>query len=163
MMTNETRHRIWAFASLSWLAFVVLPTTTMAIRWHLGLGRDSDMSSVFELISVFIVVSSLPATVIAFGLLAPLAIAVDRATRIRTTRAANVALGALLGVIAFVLFGAGSALLRLMRGSLDRPIGESVWRLLHDPRTLAIVAMFVIGGMVVGLGLRYRGESVAAN
>ena len=152
---DKPRHRIWTFAALAWVALVVLPTTVVAVRWQLGVDRDVDMSGVHELILFFILVSSLPAAIVAFALLAPLAIAVDRAIRGRTPRAVNVVLGGVLGVPAFLLFLSGSAILALS-GRLEGQTSANIWRVFHEPRTALIVAMFVASGMLVGLGLRHH-------
>ena len=156
-MTGETPHRIWAHAALSWLALVVLPTTAAAIQWQRApLARDSDMTGVGELIFFFLFVTSVPAALVAFGLLAPLAIAADRAIRGRTTRAANVLFGGVLGIPAFALFVAGSALLELAKGMPFDRLSSGFQRVTHDPETAVIVAMFVVSGMLVGPGLRHR-------
>jgi hypothetical protein len=155
-VTDKPRHRIWTFAVLAWVALVALPTTIVAVRWQLGIDRDVDMSGVHELITFFMLVSSLPAAIVAFGLLAPLAIAVDRAIRGRTPRAVNFVVGGVLGVPGFLLFLSGSAILELMGGNLEGPISANVWRVFQNPRTAAIVLMFVVGGMLVGLGLRHH-------
>lgn len=149
-------HRIWAHAALSWLALVFLPTTAVAIQWLRGIGRDPDMSGVHELIIFFVFVSSVPAALVAFGLLAPLAIAADRVIRGRTTRAANVMLGGVLGISAFALFVAGSAAIELARGMTFARLSSSFQVFTHDPETAVVVAMFVVSGMLVGPGLRHR-------
>ena len=155
-MTDETGHRIWAHAALSWLALILLPTTAVAIQWMRGIGRDSDLYGVHELILFFVLISSVPAALVAFVLLAPLAIAADRAIRGRTTRAANVLLGGVLGIPAFALFVAGSAAIELAKGMTFDRLSASFRVFTHDPETAVVVAMFVVSGMLVGPGLRYR-------
>jgi hypothetical protein len=109
-MTAEPRHRIWAFAPFAWLALIALPTTAAAIQWQRGIGRDPDMTGVVELIFFLVGVSMMPMAIAAFGVMAPMAIAVDRATRGRTGRLANVALGGALGGLGFAVFLTGTLL-----------------------------------------------------
>lgn len=156
-MANESRHRIWAFAWLAWLALVAFPTTAAAIQWQRGIARDPDMTGVVELILLLAAVSMIPMAIAAFGVIAPLAIAVDRATRGRTTRLANGALGSALGVLGFAVFLTVSLLWRLAtRGPLQQPIGANLSRIMHDPVIATWVIGFVVAGMFVGLGLRER-------
>ena len=157
-MASENRHRIWAFAWLAWLALVALPTTAAAIQWQRGIGRDPNMTGVVELILFLVFVSTIPMAIAAFGVIAPLAIAADRATRGRTSRLANVALGGALGVTGFAVFVAGTLLwgIAVGWGPPTRSMGASLLFVMHDPVLATWVMGFVVAGAFVGLALRER-------
>jgi hypothetical protein len=159
-MANESRHRVWLFAWPAWLALVALPTTAAAIQWQRGIGRDPDMTGVVELILFFVAVSMIPMAIAAFGVIAPLAIAVDRTARGRTSRLANVTLGGVLGVLGFAVFLTGTLLWGVAMGwPQPESIGAILSRLsrvMHDPVIATGVVGFVVAGVFVGLGLRFR-------
>jgi hypothetical protein len=156
-MADESRHRIWLFAWLAWLALVAFPTTAAAIQWQRGIGRDPDMTGVVELILFLVAVSMIPMAIAAFGVIAPLAIAVDRATRGRTRRLANVALGGALGALGFAVSLTGFLLWgRAMGWPQPQSIGAILSRTMHDPFLATGVMGFVVAGVFVGLGMRER-------
>jgi hypothetical protein len=154
---------------LAWVALVAIPTAVVSIAWMLGIDRDSSVSNVFELALLFIFFLPVPAAVAVFALLAPLAITTDHVLRGRTTRLINVVLGAALGVAAYTLYFAGSALLRLPTPFTPRRIIadgaslDTLYRILTAPQTpfmwavaAVVLTCFVVGGMLIGLGLRHR-------
>jgi ABC-type phosphate transport system permease subunit len=136
-------HRIWRFAVLAWLGLIAGPTAHAVVRWQMGVGRDPDMSGVHELVFTFLIVLAAPMAALAFGVFASLALAIDTAIHGRTPRLVNVLLGALLSMPALVVvvLVAGWP----MRGSA--------------PHAKVLVATLMLAGMIVGLGLRYRGDS----
>ena len=164
-MGATTGHRVWVFSLLAWAAMVVLPTAFISITWMLGIITDSSVPNVFDLFP-FAIIFMLPATVVTFGLLVPLALAADRRVRGRTTRSVNVVLGGALGVTAFALLFASAALLRFPTPFTPRSMiaggasVETVYRVLVAPQTAAILALFIVSGMLVGLGLRHREAAV---
>ncbi|HET9362060.1 MAG TPA: hypothetical protein VFO58_20050 [Vicinamibacterales bacterium] len=142
------------------MALVAIPTAVVSISWMLGITRDSSVPNVFDLAILFIFMLPVPAAIAVFALLAPLAITTDHVLRGRTTRLINVVLGAALGVAAYTLYFAGSALLRLptpftpRRMIADGASLDTLYRILTAPQTAGILAFFVVSGMLVGLGLR---------
>ena len=161
-MSDRPHHRVWLFSSLAWAAMVVIPTAFIVTSWLLGgPGRDSSVPNVFDLFP-FAFFFMLPAAIVTFALLVPLALAADLGLRGRMPRGINVGLGAALGVSAFALFFAMSALLQVATPFTPRSMiaggvsTETVSRLLAAPQTTAILALFVVSGMLVGLGLRQR-------
>lgn len=166
-MADKPRHRVWAFSLLAWAALVAIPTTVVSVAWMLGISTDSSVPNVFDLAMLFIFMLPVPAAIVVFALLVPLAIATDHALRGRTTRLINIVLGAALGVAAFGLYFVGSALLQFPTPFTPRRMiagGASLNTLLHrtlaEPQTAAILAFFVVSGMLVGLGLRHRAAAV---
>ena len=166
-MGDETHHRIWAFSLLAWVALVVMPTAFISISWMLGgPGRDSSVPNVFDLFP-FAFFFMVPAAILVFALLVPLAIATDRTLRGRTPRLLNIALGGALGVAAFTLFFLGSALLQIPTPfSSRRMIADGVslntlYGILAAPQTAPLLTPLAVvaGGMLVGLGLRHRAAS----
>jgi hypothetical protein len=116
---------------------------------------------------------AVPAAIVVFALLAPLAITTDSVLRGRMTRLINVVLGAALGVAAFTLYFAGSALLQLptpftpRRMIADGASLNALYRILAAPetsfilaQTVVILTSFSVAGMLVGLGLRHRAAIV---
>jgi hypothetical protein len=168
-MEGKAPHRIWAFSFLAWMALVAIPTAAVSIAWMLGLDRDSSAPNLFDLVVLFIFMLPVPAAIAVFALLAPLAITTDLVLRGRTTRLINVVLGAALGVAAYTLYFAGSALLRLPTPFTPRRIIadgaslDTLYRILTAPQTpfmwavaAVVLTCFVVGGMLIGLGLRHR-------
>jgi hypothetical protein len=164
-MGDKRRHRVWAFSLLAWAALVTIPTAFISMSWMLGIITDSSVPNVFDLFP-FAFLFSLPAAIVVFALLVPFALAADHGLRGRTTRTMNIALGAALGIMTFAVFFAGSALLRLPTPFTPRRIIadgaslDTLSRMLTAPQAAAIVAMFVVSGMLVGLGLRHRAAAV---
>jgi hypothetical protein len=151
------RHRIWSHAALGGLAILCIPILIASIGWVLGIDRDVDMSSVFELIFTLLMILTTPALALAFGVLAPSAIAFDRITRGRTTRLANMLLGVSLSLPLFVAFVFGTALFM----SDDRPYVVLVLRGLSIPQRhpgvgAALLAVFAAAGVIAALGMRHR-------
>ncbi len=92
---------------------VLIPTVTAAILWSTDpSSRDSDMTGVQDLIFFFLMILTAPLIVLALGVLAPAAIALDRLARGQTSRLANALLGITLSVPALVAFSVGVALTR---------------------------------------------------
>ena len=174
IMADRAPHRIWPLSVLAWMALVVIPTVAVSIAWMLGIDRDSSVPNAFDLAVLFLFVLPVPAAIAVFALLAPLASATDRVLRGRAGRLTNVVLGAALGVAAYTLYFVGSALLRLptpftpRRMIADGASLDTLYRFftalrtpfMEAPFNLVVTASFVVGGMLVGLGLRHRGETV---
>jgi hypothetical protein len=169
-MSDRPHHRVWVFSLLAWAALVVSPTAVISIDWMLGgpvFGRDPSVPNVFDLFP-FAFFFMVPAAIVTFALLVPLALAADLGLRGRMTRGINIGLGAALGVTTFALFFAMSALLQFATPFTPRSMiaagvsTETVSRLLATPQTAAILAVFIVSGMLVGLGLRHRAAAVRA-
>ena len=157
---DQSPHPIWRYAAVAWLALIAIPTLIVTVEWFLGIGRDSDMRTVWELIFTFVTVLTLPMGALAYFILAPLAIGIERLTKGRVPRLANVALGALLALPAFIVMS-------LFGWAMDwQEIGVAALRasvehaLRHPTPLLTLFADFAIGGAIVGLGIRDR-EAVA--
>jgi hypothetical protein len=133
-------HRVWRYAVLAWFALIAGPTAHAAIRWQMGFGRDVDMSGVHELVLVFVIVFAAPMAALAFGVFAPLAVALDYIVNGRTPRFVNLLLGAMLSGPALIVtvMVAGWP----MRGSASAAV--------------MLVATLLLAGMIVGLGVRHR-------
>ena len=166
-MAAETHHRIWAFSLLAWVALVVIPTTVVSVAWMLGITTDSSVPNVFDLAILFLFMLPVPAALVVFALLVPLAIAADRSLRGRTPRLLNIILGGALGVAAFTLFFVGSALLQIPTPFTPRRMiagGVSLNTLygIVAPQATPLLTPLavVVSGMLVGLGLRHRAATV---
>src|SRR5262245_35249682 len=110
------KHRIWSHAALGGAAMMLIPILIASIQWQLGIDRDSDMSNVVELIFTLAMILTMPAFALAFCILAPSAVALDRLTRGRTSQLANMLLGVFLSLPLFVAFILGSTLFRWSQG-----------------------------------------------
>ena len=142
---HAASHRVWGYAALAWLVLIAGPTVNAAVRWQMGLGRDSDMSGVHELVLTFIIVFSVPMAALAFGVFAPLAVAIDHLLRGRTSRGVNVLLGAVLSLPAFIVI--------VLVVGWPRPVFASAASL---QRAMGLLAALPLAGMTVGLGLQHR-------
>jgi hypothetical protein len=136
-------HRVWQFTTVAWVALIAGPIIQAVIRWEMGVDRDIDMSGVHELIFMFLIVFSAPMAALAFGVFAPLALAIDHLTKGRTSRFVNVLLGATLSLPALLLIVMVAGWPR--RGSASH--------------AMVLVAVLLLAGMIVGLGLRHRGST----
>jgi hypothetical protein len=161
-MRDKPHHRVWVFSLFAWAALVVMPTLLISIDWMLGgPGRDSSVPNVFDLFP-FAFFFSVSAAIVTFALLVPLALAADFGLHGRTTRPTNLVLGAVLGVAVYALFFTGSALLQFptpftpRRMIADGMSSSTFLSILAARQTAAILATFVVSGILVGLGLRYR-------
>ena len=157
-------HRIWAFSFLAWAAMVAIPTAVVSMLWILGISTDSSVPNIFDLAILFIFMLPVPAAIVVFALLVPLAIATDRALRGRTPRLMNITLGGALGVAAFTTFVVGSALLHIPtpltpRGMIAGGLSlNTLYGILAAPHTTPLLTPLavVVSGMLVGLGLWHR-------
>jgi hypothetical protein len=131
-------HRVWRFAGVAWLFLIAVPTASSAIFWQLGIGRDQDMSGPGELSILVLLVLIVPTALLAFAVLAPLAVGVDRLVRGRTPRSVNLLIG--LALAASVV--AAGMLAFPPRG--------------FAPAGRALLSAMPFAGMIVGLGLRHR-------
>ena len=146
---DAARHRIWPYTVLAWFALVAVPTAYAAAQWQMGIGRDPDMSGVGELVLSFLFIVTLPMAALAFGVFAPLALAVDYLVNGRTSRLVNVLLGAVLSAPALFVTV-------LVTGWPERSMEEVMTARRHPARATGIVAATLVAGMIVGLGLRHR-------
>jgi hypothetical protein len=131
-------HRVWRYASVAWLFLIAVPTASAAIFWQLGIARDQDMSGPGELVVLVLLVLVVPTAILAFAVLAPLAVGVDRLVRGRTPRAVNLLIG--MALAASVV--AAGVLVFPPRG--------------FTPMGRALLWAMPAAGMIVGLGLRHR-------
>lgn len=157
-------HRIWSHAAAAAALMVLLPTLAVTISWFTDRrARDSDMRGVDELIFFLIMVLAVPAVSLAFGVLAPSAIILDRLARGQTSRFANMLLGTTLSVPAMIVFVVGAALIQTgfnfqaFVATLFRPFSPGH----HPERVLIAMGFFALPGMIVALGMRYRGAQCA--
>lgn len=142
---NAAPHRVWKYAALAWVALIAGPTVNAAIRWQMGVGRDSDMTGVHELVFTFLIVLAAPMAALAFGVFAPLAVGIDYLMRGRSSRFVNVLLGAILSVPALIV--------TVIVGGWP---GKGVPSVAGLQRALGLIAVLPVAGMIVGLGLRHR-------
>jgi len=146
---TNPRHRVWSYAAASAVVMLLGPTLAASISWFTGTGRDPDMTGVHELIFFLLMLWTLPAIALAFGVIAPMVIALDRLVRGRTTRIVNVMLGTMLGIPALVAVAFATRAL-------------SVWSA-HPERALILFIVFAVPCAIAALGMRHRfGEKGAA-
>ena len=138
-------HRVWRYALLAWVALLAGPIVHAAMRWQMGVGRDADMSGVHELVLTFLIVLSVPMAALAFGVFAPLGVAIDSLTRGRTSRLVNVLLGATLSVPACIVT------MSVVGGEMKGVLSSA-----NLQRAMGLFAALPLAGMIVGLGLRHR-------
>ena len=154
--TVAPAHGIWPRAGIGAAMLMLAPTMWAASTWLLGWGRDADMSGVHELIVFFLFITMFPALALAFGVMAPCAIAIDRITAGRTSRPFNITLGAAIGLVGFATF-------LLAGGFMAWETGESLSEVLSrpfsaakQPATMAAAAFFAVVGMIIAAGMRSR-------
>ena len=144
---DAKQHQVWRYSGFAWVVLLALPTAYGAVRWEMGLGRDSDMAGVHELILVFLITLAAPMAALAFGVFAPLAIAIDHIAKGRTTRSINALLGASLSAPALVVT-------LLVVGWPDHFVDAFTSG--HLRRAIALILALPLAGVIVGLGLRHR-------
>ena len=159
---GSRQHRIWVHTALAWLAMVAIPTLFVMIQWQMGIGRDVDMRSVWELIVTFLIVLTPPMGALAFGVYGPLAIGIDRRMAGRTTGITNALIGAALAVPALVV-----TLVALIatdwRSIAEYGLGASLSGSTRNLQSWVLFFLvFVTAGIIVGLGLRRRERLAAA-
>ena len=148
-------HRIWLFAGIAAAMLMLVPALFAATGHLLGWGRDPDVASVIELIVFFLIVSCVPAFSLSFGVMAPLAIVIDRVALGRTSRIVNVMAGIAVGLTGLAAFLWGSSVLAWQPG-------ESFWQVMSRPinarpeAAVAGVTFFALVGMIVAAGIRHR-------
>ena len=148
------KHRIWPCAFLAWVALLLVPVAYEAVQWERGIGRDPDMSGVGELVGFLLFMLSLPMALLAFAVFAPLAIGIDYIAKGRTTRFVNALIGAALCAPALVVSVVAS-------GWPEHSLSDAM-AVIRDPgRAAGFVAALPVAGMIVGLGLRHRGNGAA--
>ena len=140
-------HRVWRYAALAWIALITIPTAYAVIGWQMGLDRDPDMSGAGELIALFLVVITVPMAALAFGVFAPLAIAYDHVVKGRTPTYVNVLFGAALSAPALVVSVVAV-------GWPQHDLRQSMSVLRHLDRAPGFETALLVGGMIVGLGVR---------
>jgi hypothetical protein len=142
---DSTPHRVWRYAVLAWVFLVAWASARAVLPWHLGivgmLGMIGEMRGVHKPLLAYASSYAAPMALFTFGMIAPLATAIDHMTRGRTSRVVNVLLGGALAVavISVVLWWEGSSIEYLLAHHGSGP-------LLPLPLT----------GMIVGLGMRHR-------
>jgi len=157
------RHHIWKHAAVAAAAMVCLPTVLATIAWYVDSSyRDPDMSGVQDLIFLFVMVLTVPALALSFGVLAPLTIVLDRLTRGRAPRVVNLLLGAVLGLPALAAFLIGGAFLQA--GPSLHKLGDAMTRPLalgiaSPRRGVMLLASFAVLGIIVALGMRHREDA----
>ena len=135
---------------------LMLTPTLYAVTTHvLGWGRDPDVSGVPELVVFFLIVSFVPALSLSFGVMAPLALVIDRITAGRTSRPVNLVAGVVIGLAGLAAFLLGGALLAWQPG-------ESFWQVAARPFEVRLgaaavgVPFFALVGMTIAAGMRHR-------
>lgn len=106
----------------------------VALSWMLGDGRlPSGMSGgILELLLFLLAISTVPAMLLSFGVMAPLAVVIDRVARGRTSRVVNVIAGVGVGLAGLAAFLCGSSVLAWQP---DESFRQVMSRLLTcDPR-----------------------------
>ena len=140
-------HHVWRFTAIAWLALVAVPTAYAMMRWQMGGGRDPDMSGVGELVSTFVFFLTVPMGALAFGVFAPLAIAIDYIAKGRTTRFVNLLLGVALAVPALVIAV-------VVSGWPEHSLSDAMTAIRHSERAPGFLAALALAGIIVGFGLR---------
>ena len=142
-------HRVWRYAALAWITLVAVPTGYAVIRWQMGLNRDPDVTGATELIPLFLLVITVPMAALAFGGLAPLAIAYDHVAKGRSPTYLNVLVGTALAAPALVVSVVAA-------GWPQHDVRQSLSALRHLDRADGFLMALLLGGMIVGLGVRRR-------
>lgn len=145
---NGARHLVWPFAALAWAALVLVPLAYAGWEWQHGIHRDPDIQYFSELAWMLAFVFALPMAALAFGVFAPLAIALDALLRGHTPRAINVVLCALLAAPALFVTV-------YVAGWPEHSVAQALGALRHLDRARGFVAGHVVAGAIVGLGLRH--------
>lgn len=148
--------RVWFYTGVAWVALVLIPVAYAAVQWERGIDRDVDMTGVGELIGFLLFILSVPMAALAFGVFAPLGIALDVMLKGRTSRVVNVLLGAV---------STGPAIFATVwvTGWPGHSLPDVITAFRHSPdRAPQIVAATLMAGMIVGLGLRHRGSQTSA-
>ena len=151
----QPTHRIWAHAGVGAALLLLTPTLVVAIQWELGVGGDSDMSGVLELVFFLLALWTVPVVLLSFGVMAPLALAIDRLAAGRTSRATNIIAGIAIGLTGLAAFLIGASLLAWESGQslsqvLSRPFTA------RPEATAVLIAFFALVGTIVGAGMRHR-------
>ena len=131
---------------------MLVPIAYAGWEWHHGIHRDADHFS--ELAGFLAFVFTLPMAALAFGVFAPLAIALDRLLRGRTARAVNVLLCMMLAAPAFFVTV-------YVAGWPEHSVAQAVGALRHLDRDRGFVLAHVFAGAIVGFGLRHPRQRVS--
>lgn len=149
--------RIGRFAGLSvvaWLSMVGVMGVMAGVRWNTPGFRDVDIDSPVEMALTLALVTAIPFALVTIGLLAPCTVAADSWLRGRFTRRVNAMVGASFGLPALAVF-------LLVFWSLferRRTFGEWLGAFNGGPGQLVgFLVIFMIGGIVLSLGMRRRG------
>jgi hypothetical protein len=145
---NGVRHLVWPFAALAWAALVLVLIAYAGWEWQHGIHRDADIQHFSELAWMLAFVFTLPMAALAFGVFAPLAIALDTILCGRTPRAINVVLCAILAAPALFVTV-------YVTGWPEHSVAQALGALRHLDRARGLVAGHVVAGAIVGLGLRH--------
>jgi ABC-type sulfate transport system permease subunit len=153
--------RIWVSALLSWPAMVISAATlAWAIAAITGRTGDADITTAAELALTVAVISALPFAAMAVLVMLPLGAAADALLRGRYSARVTSMVGALLAFPAAVSFvvanwaiwGRHESLLATVKRVAARP----------DAVLPILMTAFVIGGIVVSLGMRRREPTAPA-
>ena len=134
---------------------MLAPTLFAATTHLLGWGRDPDVANVFELVVFFLIISVVPALSLSFGVMAPLAVVMDRVAGGRTSRWMNIIAGIAVGLAGLAAFLWGSSVLAWQPH-------ESFWQVVTRPLTVRAeaaavgVTFFALVGMTIAAGMRHR-------
>jgi hypothetical protein len=156
MPATQPTHRIWGHAALGAGLLLFGPTLMAAVSWLLGYGRDTDMAGgVFELVAFLLIIGALPSLLLSFGIMAPLAVVMDRVAGGQASRMVNVMAGIAVGLTGLAAFLWGGSMLAWQPG-------ESFWQVMSRPldarpeAAFVGVTLFALVGMIVAAGTRHR-------
>ena len=155
--TAQATHRIWGHAALAAALLLFGPTLMVGLSWLLGDGRlPSDMSGgILELLAFLVFLWAVPTILLAFGVMAPLAVMVDRVAGGQTSRSVNLIAGIVVGLAGLAAFLWGSSVIAWQPG-------ESLWQVASRPFNVRAeaaavgITFFALVGMTIAAGMRHR-------
>jgi hypothetical protein len=152
----QTQHRIWGHALFAAALLLLGPTLLAAISWMTGSGRDPDMAGgVFELVTFLLMIGAIPVMLLSFGVMAPLAVAIDRVAAGRASLPLIVVSGIVVGLVGLAAFALGSSLMVWQQGESFQQMAFRAFGV--RPEAAAVSAMFfTVAGMTITAGMRRR-------